>query len=140
MSCFECRRKAAYRHHVIPKSRGGKKTVPLCWRCHSLVHGRRALDTAELTRIALQHLRASGMKTGGDVPFGYRARQGKLYRDAKDQEAVRLVLGLRKKGGSLRDICRDLASAGITPKRGGAWHPTAVSRIVERACYASSQA
>ena len=94
---------------------------------------------SDRTRFALAHKKANGEKTGGDVPFGYRARKGKLYQDAKEQEAVRLVRGLRKKGESLRDICRDLKAAGITPKRGGAWHPTAVSRIVERACYASSQ-
>jgi DNA invertase Pin-like site-specific DNA recombinase len=95
---------------------------------------------SDRTRFALAHKKANGEKTGGDVPFGYRARKGKLYQDAKEQEAVRLVLGLRKKGASLWDICRDLDGKGITPKRGGAWHPMAVSRIVGRAFHASSEA
>jgi len=37
--CFECGRQATNDHHVVPESRGGKRTVPLCDRCHRLAHG-----------------------------------------------------------------------------------------------------
>jgi len=36
--CFECGRPSAHNHHVIPKIRGGTKTVPLCLSCHGKVH------------------------------------------------------------------------------------------------------
>jgi hypothetical protein len=32
-ACFECGVPADYDHHVIPKSQGGRKTVPLCRDC-----------------------------------------------------------------------------------------------------------
>jgi hypothetical protein len=36
--CFECGHPAAQAHHVVPQSLGGTKTVPLCEKCHNLVH------------------------------------------------------------------------------------------------------
>jgi len=133
MNCFECGRPAVYRHHVIPKSRGGKKTVPLCGVCHALVHGRLSLHTAELTRAALRSRRSSGMKTGGDIPFGYRVEAGRLIPDADEQKTVRLVLDLAGKGESLRAICRKLEDAGVSRKNGSrTWHPQAVLRIIGR--------
>jgi 5-methylcytosine-specific restriction endonuclease McrA len=41
--CFECGAPAAHQHHVVPRSLGGTKTVPLCEGCHGKVHGRRHL-------------------------------------------------------------------------------------------------
>jgi len=38
-TCFECGKPAVNDHHVVPQSKGGKKTVPLCSRCHQLAHG-----------------------------------------------------------------------------------------------------
>ena len=88
---------------------------------------------SDRTRFALAHKKANGEKTGGDVPFGYRVRKGKLYRHAEEQKAVRLVLDLAGKGESLRGICRKLEDAGITRKNGsGTWHPQSVLRIIKR--------
>ena len=133
MICFECGEMAEYQHHVIPKSKGGKRTVPLCGVCHAKVHGRLALHTAELTRDALLIRREAGIKTGGDVPFGFKVRAGKLYRHAEEQKAVRLILDLSEKGESLRGICRALKDAGI-PRRDGllTWHHQVVSDILGR--------
>lgn len=41
MTCFECGRDAHHQHHVVPRSRGGTKTVPLCVDCHSKAHDTR---------------------------------------------------------------------------------------------------
>lgn len=39
MKCFECESdKEIQQHHVIPKSLGGIKTIPLCLSCHNIVH------------------------------------------------------------------------------------------------------
>lgn len=38
--CFECDRPMDVWHHVVPKSRGGKKTIPLCNSCHSIIHNK----------------------------------------------------------------------------------------------------
>jgi hypothetical protein len=37
-TCFECGFPAEHNHHVVPKSMGGKNTVPLCQSCHNLIH------------------------------------------------------------------------------------------------------
>jgi DNA invertase Pin-like site-specific DNA recombinase len=91
-------------------------------------------QVSERTRFALAHKKANGEKTGGDVPFGYRARQGKLYPHREEQEAVRLILDLRADGLSLRKIGDRLTAAGIRRKGGSTdWHPQAVLSIIERA-------
>lgn len=36
--CFECGKPSEEMHHVIPKSKGGKKTIPLCIECHGKAH------------------------------------------------------------------------------------------------------
>ena len=37
--CYECGKPKEEMHHIIPKSRGGKKTIPLCVECHGKAHG-----------------------------------------------------------------------------------------------------
>lgn len=39
MKCLECGAKATEKHHVIPKSLGGKLTIDLCSDCHCKIHG-----------------------------------------------------------------------------------------------------
>ena len=88
---------------------------------------------SDRTKAALQYKRQNGEKTGGDVPFGYRARAGKLCADPKEQKAVRLILDLHEKGKSLRSIAQELEAAGYQRKLGGlTWHPQAVLSIIER--------
>lgn len=36
--CFECGEPKEEMHHVIPKSKGGEKTIPLCIDCHGKAH------------------------------------------------------------------------------------------------------
>lgn len=53
--CFECDAPATCEHHVVPRSYGGTRTVPLCDRCHSLVHTPnkvRLTSTSELIKRA----------------------------------------------------------------------------------------
>jgi len=39
MKCLECGAKATEKHHIIPRSLGGKMTIDLCSECHCKVHG-----------------------------------------------------------------------------------------------------
>lgn len=88
---------------------------------------------SEHTRGALQYMKAKGMKTGGDVPFGYTAKCGQLFEDPKEQATVREISTRRKRGESLRTICRALESKGIPRKNGGqTWTPCIVSDILKR--------
>jgi len=91
-------------------------------------------QVSDRTCFALSHKRALSEKTGGDVPYGYRARMGKLSPHKKEQEAIRLILDLADQGDSLRAICGKLEDAGIARKKGStSWHPQTVARIVSHA-------
>ena len=50
VKCFECEEPADINHHVIPKSKGGTKTIPLCNKCHSLVHDAKLISSSELIK------------------------------------------------------------------------------------------
>lgn len=94
---------------------------------------------SDRTKSALQYKRTIGEKTGGDVPFGYTARDGRLYPDTKERAAVREIIHRRTQGASLRTICRELEDAGIKRKNGGrSWHPQAVQNVIN--CHTSNEA
>jgi hypothetical protein len=47
--CFECGTIGDVDfHHVVPKSKGGAKMIPLCLSCHSKVHGEHMLEIRKL--------------------------------------------------------------------------------------------
>ena len=89
----------------------------------------------ERTKSALQHKRANGEKTGGDVPFGYDVDDtGHLAKNKAEQKAIRLIRKLQLKGCSLRSICLQLETKGHRTKTGKAnWNPKTVSMILKRA-------
>ena len=61
--CFECGAPATERHHIVPASLGGTKTVPLCGICQANIHdvdGKRRTRIAELTKAALDAKKARG--------------------------------------------------------------------------------
>ena len=43
------------------------------------------------------------------------------------------IVELRTDGVSLRRIASTLTAEGLKPKRGGAWHPQQVARVLDRA-------
>ena len=61
--CFECGELTTGRHHVVPRSKGGTKTVPLCLSCHRKVH-EKEITHIELLRSGMEKARASGVKFG----------------------------------------------------------------------------
>ena len=90
-------------------------------------------QVSERTRFALAHLRASGEKTGGDVPYGYRLEDGRLVPDASEQKAITMIRKLHGKGYTLRGIARELEARGYRTKTGRThWHPQSVKQILER--------
>tara|TARA_R100000995_G_scaffold82488_1_gene56477 strand:- start:3095 stop:3703 length:609 start_codon:yes stop_codon:yes gene_type:complete len=52
-------------HHPVPKTRGGKRTIPLCNECHAKAHHRKGnMDIGRLTREALARKKARGEWVG----------------------------------------------------------------------------
>jgi DNA invertase Pin-like site-specific DNA recombinase len=89
---------------------------------------------SERTKAALSHKRATGYKTGGDVPWGYTvAEDGKLTEDDAEQGVIALMRSWHGCGTSLRGICAELQRKGIPTKTGAAvWHPYTVAGILGR--------
>ena len=70
-TCFECgSEEDIHHHHVVPKSLGGTKTLPLCSKCHSLVHSTDLTSTSRLTKEALDKRRIEGKAVSGLAPYG----------------------------------------------------------------------
>ena len=89
----------------------------------------------ERTKAALAYKRAKGEKTGGDVPFGYQLdSKGYLKENMAEQKAIELIQNLRKKGYSLREICREMEREGYRTKKGKkVWNPKTISIILQKA-------
>jgi len=128
--CFECGAPATEQHHVIPKSKGGTKTVPLCSPCHGLAHSVKRRSIPALTLAALARKRARGERTG-ELPYGMQlAIDGvHLQEDAAEQATIRRIIELRQSDLSIRAIAAALNDEGV-PARGARWHPTTVHRIL----------
>jgi site-specific DNA recombinase len=85
------------------------------------------------TKAALARKRASGYKTGGDVPYGFTAdSEGKLTACTKEQKVLNTISFLRSNAWTVKSICSHLESANIPTKTGGkVWHPTQVNRLLK---------
>lgn len=63
--CFECGKPSGEMHHVIPRVRGGTKTIPLCVECHCKVHDlKNRPDHKKLVIEGLKKAKERGVKLG----------------------------------------------------------------------------
>jgi len=68
--CFECGAPKQDMHHIIPKSKGGTKTIPLCAKCHGLVHGRDFVKHRQLHKEGVERAKLLGKYKGRVVGTG----------------------------------------------------------------------
>jgi hypothetical protein len=89
-------------------------------------------DCAASIKAALDVLRTRGMKTGGDLPYGYRrSDDGKtLIEDESEQEVIAIVKRLRKAGKKLREIADALRKKGKRSRDRGPFDPKQISRML----------
>lgn len=98
-TCFECGSVGqVHRHHVVPRSLGGNKTVPLCEGCHGKVHGMKFTDHGLLTRSGLAEARRRGRTLGR--PTGSIIAPADLLRKHAD------IVKLLKAGQSVRHVAK----------------------------------
>jgi hypothetical protein len=129
--CFECNAIAEHDHHVIPKSRGGKKTIPLCVKCHSKAHGKN-MSHNQLTKDALKAKNIRGERTG-TVPFGYSlAEDGiKLEPNLEQLKAIKLMRRMRSDGFTLREIAARMKKDGVLTAKGKAdWTHSSIQSVI----------
>ena len=129
MKCFECGQPAHHRHHVVPRSLGGTKTVSLCEVCHSKIHGH-DLTIQNLTSSALQAKKTRGERLG-TTPLGFKTVDGVVTVDESEQVTVERARQLRSEGLTLRAIASRLTDEGHQTKRGGRWEAATVNLLLK---------
>jgi pyridoxal biosynthesis lyase PdxS len=130
--CFECGKPATEHHHVVPRSLGGTRTVPLCCGCHDMAHEmRRVHGRGGLTARALHAKRTRGERVGA-VRYGYRlAGDGRTeIEDEAEQAVIKKVKDLRAEGLSLRRVADELARVGMLTRNGRMFAPHSIARMV----------
>jgi len=142
MKCWECEQETndIHHHHVVPRCRGGTKTVPLCVSCHSKAHHRKKnMNTGQLTREGIARRRAKGLPIGGSAEQLNRSRAASIkIRNYKAKQFALKMLPIieeiknEDKAVTLQDIADGLNKRDHTTPRGNKWHPASVQRVLKR--------
>jgi len=82
-------------------------------------------------RRGREHKAAQGGYAYGAPPYGFVAESGQLVLDPDEQCVVLNMIDMRDAGSSLREIATHLNAYGVPAKRGGAWHPQTVARVLQ---------
>jgi len=132
--CFECEKTEdqieIHNHHVIPKSKGGIKTVPLCCECHGLVHGKKMMNMGNLIKKALKERKEKGLPVS-HPPYGFQVgADGYLVEEPTEHQTWNRVMeirsepihsGLSSRGLSWRLVAIGLNEEGYTNRSGNPW-------------------
>jgi len=92
--CFDCGgTDEIHQHHVVPRSLGGTKTIPLCLLCHAKVHSRKSMSSAILIKKGLAKKIKEGYKLGRPR-YGYKFNQDRTKEipAPKEYEILQKVL------------------------------------------------
>ena len=131
MTCFECRHtENLHNHHVVARSLGGTKTVPLYERCHGLVHSKDFTDIGVLISKAMRQRLAEGRYIGGRSPYGLQNIDGHLVPCPAEQAVIAEARALRADGLTLRAVATELARRGHLSRHGTPFVPAAVNAMV----------
>ena len=132
--CFECEvTKDLQEHHVVPKSRGGTKTVTLCYECHMKAHGRsgKGLNHSRLTKEGLQQAKRKGVKLGTQNP---KVLQGISRKGQANLERVYPHIREAQRQGltSRSQIADYLNEQGVKPMRAERYTKDNISTLLRR--------
>lgn len=105
--CFECGSdENIHNHHVVPKIKGGTKTIPLCQICHSKVHGDHMLKIQRLAKIGRKKKREQRIKEGlpdnTGRPVGSKEDLESFLNKPKNKEIIQCL----EKRMTIREIVR----------------------------------
>ena len=128
-TCFECEAEgvAIHHHHVVPRSRGGTKTIPLCEPCHSKAHHRKKnMNTSSLVKQAMAKRKAAGATFGSPSimttcqPLGAKKQKKMAIEFAISIESI--LNDLIKAGyKTTKQLCCKLNELGVKTRTGGQW-------------------
>lgn len=107
--CFECgESENIHNHHIVPKSMGGTKTIPLCNACHGRAHGKdvgihkNPIEWKRLIKLGREKFVANGGKLGRQV--GAVESIEKFMSKPRNQEVKRMI----EAGMTVRTISKKL--------------------------------
>ena len=135
-TCFECgTTECIQRHHVVPRIRGGTKTIPLCVKCHAKVHDKKSMASGALISEGIKKQQKQG-RWFGRPPYGYKLDASKKGLVPRLQEKSILDLVLEKfpkhTWGTYTQISKFLNENGYTTRHKKPWTPTNASQIFGR--------
>ena len=123
--CFECEKTAdeieIHDHHVVPRSKGGTKTIPLCFECHALVHDRKAISIGRLVKKAAESRKARGY-VATIPPYGFAVEDdGKLVKNKEEDLVAQEVKRMRHSGYTWKRCADYLNERGYYNRSGRLW-------------------
>ncbi len=90
-------------------------------------------QASERIRAGQGKRKSSGLKLGGNVPFGYSTDlEGRLSKLESEQQIILLIKNMRTSGDSYRTIADKLNADSITTRSGSKWHHTYIAKIDKR--------
>ena len=132
MNCCECESgNDIHMHHVVPRSLGGTKMVPLCNLCHAKVHNEALSKTTSLVKKAMSAKKERGEKLGGSIPYGKRLTKDKktLVENKTEIAFAKKCKKMKDNGMTLEQIAADLNNKGVL-YRGKKMYPVRVFRLI----------
>ena len=137
--CFECGTETDVEwHHVVPKSRGGTKTIPLCDPCHMNAHGKdeRGMSASRLAKEA--HVRykegsGRGWGQGSKTAAWENSLKIRSANAAKFNKKIQIICtDLHYQGHySIQSKAAKLNDMGIRTRRGCTFSRSSLRRILE---------
>ena len=134
IKCFECEKTEEeieiHNHHVVPRSRGGTKTISLCYICHALVHDKKAVSIKELIKDAMKARRKNklpcshapyGFQVGPDGYLVEEPTETATWNRAMEIRSEPIHSGLSSRGLSWRLVALALNEEGYTNRSGNPW-------------------
>lgn len=124
LEAFDCLRDSKTRVYVLNENRVIEpEHLDLIARALSMARRYDQQLNAVRIKRGLQHASLSGRPIGRR-PFEFADSNSEIFHNVQE---------MRRRGLSLRDICKALNSAGVETSSQKTWHPTTIKRMIERA-------
>lgn len=136
--CFECgATEDIHQHHVVPRLRGGAKTIPLCYRCHLKAHGQdgKGLNHSLLVKQGMERAKKRGVNLGNaSAEFRMKGHAANRKRGLQTVRKYGPMLSkLQKEGRTMQEVAVFLNKTFVpTPSGKGVWDSPRVCRLLKR--------
>ena len=136
--CFECETtEDLHEHHVVPKSKGGTKTITLCHQCHMKAHGRdgKGMNHGVLTKEGMKKAKERGIKFGNPRWEKALEKASEVSVKQANERAIQhkaLVISLYQEFGSYNRVAIELNKMDVRTSRGNKWSRQTIKELLIR--------